>query len=83
MPEVEVGRVDGYFAHVGVVGVQLSAALQVGDTIHIKGHTTDLTQSVESIQIDREPIDRAGPGDAIGIKVGERCRKGDHVYKVS
>ena len=83
MPELEVGLVDGYFAHVGVAGVKLSGALQVGDTVHIKGHTTDLTQSVESIEIDREAVERAGPGDAIGIKVGERCRKGDHVYKVS
>ncbi len=80
--EEEIGRVMDFFAKVSVAGIDLTAKLRVGDTIHIKGHTTDLEQTVDSMQIDLEPVDEAGPGDKIGIKVKDRCRGGDHVYKV-
>ena len=83
MAEVEVGRVSDYFARVEVAGIELTGDLSVGDTIHIKGATTDLTQSVDSMQIDRADVERAGAGDSIGIKVSERCRSGDHVYRVT
>ena len=82
MPEEEIGRVGGYFAKIGVAGIDLSGELRLQDTIHIHGHTTDLTQTVESIQIDNEAVEEAGAGASVGIKVGERCRKGDHVYKI-
>ena len=83
MPEERVGVVRDYFARVGVAGIDLDAAIRVGDTIHIKGHTTDLELPVESIQIEHEQVDEAKAGDAIGIKVPDRCRGGDVVYKVS
>ena len=83
MAEVEVGRVSDYFARVEVAGIELTDDLSVGDAIHIKGATTDLTQSVDSMQIDRADVERAGVGDSIGIKVSERCRSGDHVYRVA
>ncbi len=83
MAEVEVGTVSDYFARVEVAGIELTGDLSVGDTIHIKGATTDLTQSVDSMQIDRADVERAGAGDSIGIKVAERCRSGDHVYRVT
>ncbi|MCH8065247.1 MAG: translation elongation factor-like protein, partial [Chloroflexi bacterium] len=51
--------------------------------IHIKGHTTDLEQVVDSMQIEGQPVEEAKVGDKIGIKVRERCRDGDVVYKVS
>jgi len=81
--EEEVGRVRDYFARIGVAGIDLSGKLKVGDTIHIKGHTTDLQQVVESMQIEHENVQEAGPGDSVGIKVMDRCRNGDHVYKVT
>ena len=81
--EEEVGRVMDCFAKIGVAGIDLTAKLRVGDTIRIKGHTTDLEQSVESMQIDRDSVEEAGPGDKIGIKVNDRCRGGDHVYRVT
>ena len=81
--EEEIGRVSDYFARVGVAGVDLTGKLRVGDTIHVKGHTTDLEQIVESIQIEHDQVEEAGPGDKIGIKVQDRCRGGDHVYRVS
>ena len=83
MPEERVGVVRDYFARVGVAGIDLESTIRVGDTIHIKGHTTDLELPVESIQIEHEQVDEAKAGDAIGIKVPDRCRGGDVVYKVS
>jgi putative protease len=61
----------------------LEGTLRVGDTIHIKGHTTDLEQAVDSMQIEHDQVEEAKAGDAIGIKVGDRCRGGDVVYKVT
>ena len=81
--EQEIGRVMDYFAKIAVAGIDLTAKLRVGDTIHIKGHTTDLEQVVESMQVEHESVEEAGPGDKIGIKVQDRCRGGDHVYRVT
>ena len=81
--EEEIGRVVDYFANIGVAGIDLTAKLRVGDTIRIKGHTTDLEQVVESMQIERDSVEEAGPGDKIGVKVNDRCRGGDHVYRVT
>lgn len=83
MPEVEVGRVDDFFAKPVVAGITLSAPLKVGDKIHIKGHTTDMELVVESMQINRVDVKEAKPGDAIGIKVSDRVRPGDKVFKVT
>jgi len=82
MPEVEIGRVSDYFARVGVAGIELSDTLRVGDTIRIKGHTTDLQQVVASMQIEHQNVEEAGAGASVGVKVSERVRRGDHVYKV-
>ncbi len=83
MAEVEIGQVSDYFARVGVAGIELTGEISVGDVIHIKGHTTDLSLAVESMEIDRAPVERAGAGDSVGIKLSDRCRSGDHVYRVT
>lgn len=83
MPEEEVGKVSDYFAKIGVAAIELTGSLSVGDTIHIKGHTTDFEQKVESIQIEHQNVEKANPGDSIGIKVTERVRDHDVVYKVT
>ena len=80
--EVEVGTITHYFTNIGVGVIELSDTLKVGDTIHIQGATTDFTQEVASMQIENESIEEANAGDAIGLKVDERVRKGDTVYKV-
>lgn len=82
MPEVEVGRVTAFFARPVVAGIALSGPLKVGDTIHIKGHTTDFTCTVESMQIHNQPVQEAGMGQEVGVKVPGRVRPGDKVYKV-
>ena len=81
--EVEIGRVNDYFAKIGVAGIDLTATLRVGDRIRIKGHTTDLEEIVKSIQVEHESLEEAKAGDKIGVKVADRVRGGDHVYRVS
>jgi translation elongation factor EF-1alpha len=83
MPEQRIGVVKDYFAKIGVAGIALEGALRAGDTIHIKGHTTELEQVVESIQVEHASVSEAKQGDSIGIKVKDRCRGGDVVYRVS
>jgi translation elongation factor EF-Tu-like GTPase len=82
MPEVEIGHVTDFFAHPVVAGITLTGPLAAGEKVHIKGHTTDMTLVVESIEINRVKVGKAGAGDAIGIKVEGRVRHGDKVYKV-
>jgi len=83
MPEVVIGKVTDFFAKPVVAGVELSGTLRTGDKIHIKGATTDMELVVESMQIDRVDITEGKLGDLIGIKVPERVRRGDIVYKVT
>ncbi len=83
MPEVVIGKVTDFFARPVVAGIELTANVKVGDKIHIKGHTTDLELAVTSMQINNVNVDQAKAGDNIGIKVSERVRRGDIVYKVT
>jgi len=83
MPEVEIGQVNDFFARPVVAGIALTGTLKVGDKIHIKGHTTDLELTVESMQIDNVNVPEGKAGDAIGVKVPDRVRAGDKVYKVT
>jgi translation elongation factor EF-1alpha len=83
MEEKKIGMIMDFFAKVGVAAFRIEGeGLKVGDTIHIKGHTTDITQEVSSMQIDRAAIQEAKAGDDVGIKVKDRVRKGDMVFKV-
>ena len=83
MPEEVIGTITDFFARPVVAGIELTAALKVGDKIHIKGHTTDLEFVVDSMQIDNVNVDQSKTGDLIGIKVSDRVRRGDTVYKVT
>ena len=82
MPEIKVGTVSDFFAHPVVAGIELSGELDTGDLIRIKGHTTDIEFVVSSMQVDNNTVTSAKAGDAVGIKVTERVRPGDTVYKV-
>jgi hypothetical protein len=79
---VLLGQVEDYFAHVGVMALKLRAPVSVGDTIRVKGHTTDITQPVESMQIEHQPVQTASVGDSVGIKISGRARRTDIVYKI-
>jgi hypothetical protein len=80
--EEEIGRVSTFFARPVVAGIDLTACLKVGETIHIKGHTTDMEITVQSMQVDNAEVQEADVGASVGIKVPDRVRPGDHVFKV-
>jgi len=81
--EVEVAKVVKFFAKPSVAALEMTeGTLRTGDQIHIKGHTTDFTQVVESMQIDNAVVEEAKPGDMVGIKTSERVREHDIVHKV-
>ena len=83
MPEQEVGGVVKFFAKPSVAAIQVTAgSIKKGDVLKFKGHTTDFTDTVASIEIDNKSVDEAPTGSMIGIKVKDRVREGDKVYKV-
>ena len=78
-----VGHIIDYFAKIGVAAIDIeSGEIRIRDTLQFTGHTTDFSQEIESMQIDKEEVDTARAGDSVGIKVEERVRGGDEVYKV-
>jgi translation initiation factor IF-2 len=83
MAEKEVGKVMDFFARPVVAGIDMTDTLKVGDKIHIKGHTTDMEIVIASMQIDNQNVTEAKKGDSVGIKVPDRVRPGDTVYKVT
>ncbi len=82
MPEIEIGKVSDFFARPVVAAVELTADLKVGDRVHFKGHTTDVEMTIDSMQIDNKNVTGAKKGQSVGIKVPDRMRTGDIVYKI-
>ena len=80
--EVKVGTVSHVFKKIGVAVLDLSEPLQAGDTIHITGQQTDLTQKVESMQVEHQDVQRAEGGQCVGLKVRGEVREHDLVCKV-
>ncbi|HEU4351739.1 MAG TPA: hypothetical protein VFR66_07660 [Burkholderiales bacterium] len=84
LPGERIGVVTHYYGHLAVAVVKLDpgAALRVGDNIHIKGHTSDFGQRVESLQVGHAPMQEVGPNDDFGLKVIDHAREHDVVYRV-
>ena len=83
MTETKIGTVTHYYTGLHVAGVIITdGELRTGDTIHVKGHTSDFEQTVKSMEIDHKHVDVAKPGDDIGLAVIEHAREHDTVYKV-
>ena len=83
MVEEKIGIVEHFFTNISVAAIKITeGTLKVGATIHIVGANTDFTQTIDRMEIDRQPIEVAKVGDAIGIKVKDRVREHDVVYKV-
>lgn len=78
---IEVGRITHYFTKIGVAVIELKAPLAIGDHIVVKGPTTDFEQVVDSMQIEHKNVQRADAGQSIGLKVAQRVREKDVVYK--
>ena len=84
MSEQEIGVISHYFDHINVAALEITdGELSVGDTIHIKGHTSDFTTTVDSMQIEHESVEKAKKGDSIGIKVYEKAREHDKFFLVA
>jgi translation elongation factor EF-1alpha len=84
MGEQEIGRITHYFTHLGVAAIVITGGeLKVGDTIHVKGHTSDFTTTVLSMQIEHKEVQAAKVGESIGIKVPEHAREHDQVFLVT
>lgn len=80
--EQQVGVITHYWTHLGVAGVHLTAPLDVGDRIHIVGHTSDFEQDVDSMQIDHAEVWHADAGTDVGIRVDEHAREHDRVFRL-
>lgn len=77
-----VGKVTHYFSKIGVAIIEVSSTLKVGDEISIEGTATNLTQKVDSMQIEHKNVEHAKKGESVGLKVADRVREGDMVFKV-
>jgi putative protease len=80
-PAEAIGLVSHYFSHLSVAGISLTAPLRVGDRIHIRGHMTDLVQTVESMEVDHRKVEWVSPGDDVALKVDDHVRDGDVLYR--
>jgi len=83
MQEKQIGKIAHYFGKIGVGIIELTDSLKVGDTIHVKGHSDDFTQTIESMQIEHADVKEANAGDSVGTKVTGRVHENDIVYKVT
>lgn len=83
MPEKEIGAIEHYYGHISVGIIKLSDTLKVGEQIHIKGHSSDFSQTVGSMQMEHASVSEGNAGAAVGIKVEQKIHPGDKVYKVS
>lgn len=78
----EIGKITHYYGHLNVGIIELSDALKTGDRIRVKGHTSDFTQEVASMQIEHANVAEGKRGDMVGIKVAEKVHPHDIVYKI-
>lgn len=82
--EKEIGVIEHFFGHLSVAALKLTdGSLKVGDTIHVKGHTTDFTEKIKSMQIDNQDVQEVKAGDDVAIKMEGKCRDHDKVYVVT
>ena len=83
MTEQPIGKITHYFPQIAVAAATLSGELKVGDQVRVKGHTTDFTETIRSLEIEHQKVDRAGPGDNVAFQVSEKARPGDQVFRVT
>lgn len=81
--ELRIGKVTHYYNRIGVAVLDVKGELNTGDTVHIRGANTDFTQEIASLEIDHQKVETVAPGSEVALKVNQRVRKGDLVYKVT
>lgn len=77
-----IGKITHYFSNIGVGVIELSDTLKAGDSIRIIGGETDFTQNIESMEVEHQKVEKAKPGESVGLKVGQKVREGYKVYKL-
>ncbi len=82
MAEKKIGTVMSYYSQIGVAAIELEGPLKIGDKVKIKGSTTDFEQTIDSMQIEHKKVSEAKKGASIGIKVKDKVRPNDAVYKL-
>lgn len=83
MKEEKIGFVSNYFSKISVAAIEITdGTLSVGDSIHFLGYTTEFESTVHSMQIEHKQVTKAKKGDSVGVKVPEKVREGDKVYKI-
>ena len=83
MAEVELGKITHYFSKIGVAAIEITHdTLRVGDTIRVKGHTSDFLQKIDSMQIDGQSVSEATIGQSVGLRVKDHAREHDQVFKL-
>jgi putative protease len=80
-PDTAIGTVTHYFGHLSVAAVRLTEPLTVGDRIHIHGHTTDVIETIATMEVDHHRVERALPGDDVAINVKEHVREHDLIFR--
>jgi putative protease len=80
-PAEAIGSVTHWFGHLSVAAVRLTAPLNVGDRIHIRGHTTDLVETVRSMEIEHRKVDQAGPNDDVALAVDGHAHEHDLIFR--
>ena len=84
MVEEKIGTIEHFFSNISVAAIKITdGKLKVGDTIHVVGATTEFKQKIDRMEIDRKPVETVKPGDDVGIKVKDRVKEHDIVYKVT
>ena len=81
MTEQPIGKITHYFPKIAVAAATLTGELKVGDRVRVKGHTTDFTETIESLEIEHQKVERAGPGDKVAFEVSDKARPGDQVFR--
>ena len=82
MSEKEIGKITKYYSKIGVAVIELSSTIKTGDKILIRGATTDFSQTVDSLQVEKQTIQEAGAGKEVALKVNEKVRENDTVFLV-
>jgi translation elongation factor EF-1alpha len=80
-PSDAIGTVTHYFSHLSVAAVSLTDTLRAGERLHIQGHTTNLVQTVDSMEVEHQKVEEAGPGDDVALKVDDHVREHDRLYR--
>jgi translation elongation factor EF-1alpha len=83
MPDEAIGKVTHYFDKIGVAVLQLTGTVRVGDNLHFHGHTTDFTQTIDSLQIEHKSVSEGNPGQEVALKVAQKVHPHDQVSKVT